>query len=84
MSFTVSLSNLQVYTLPVIIFLVLIIAGVVIKLRKYKRLYHEADDSLHMYESLYFNADEKLHAYIYTSVVVRKRSLSVQQKHMRI
>lgn len=65
MSFTVSLSNLQVYTLPVVIFLVLIIAGVVIKLRKYKRLYHEAEDSLHMYESLYFNADEKLHAYIY-------------------
>lgn len=32
MSFTVSLSDLQVYTLPVIKFLVLIIAGVVIAL----------------------------------------------------
>lgn len=32
MSFTVSLSDLQVYTLPVIIFLVLIISGVVIAL----------------------------------------------------
>lgn len=32
MSFTVSLSDLQVYTLPVIKFLVLIIAGVVIDL----------------------------------------------------
>lgn len=32
MSFTVSLSDLQVYTLPVIKFLVLIIAGIVIAL----------------------------------------------------
>lgn len=32
MSFTVSLSNLQVYTMPIIIFLILVLSGVVIAL----------------------------------------------------
>lgn len=64
MSFTVNLSDLQVYMMSIIIFLILALSGVVIKLHKYKRLFYEADNNFHTYESLYYNADEKSHAYM--------------------
>lgn len=64
MSFSINLSDLQVYMMSIIIFLILVLSGVVIKLHKYKRLYHEAEDNFHTYESFYYNADEKSHAYM--------------------
>lgn len=60
MSFTVSLSNLQVYVVVILLAFILFFIGVVIKLHEYKCICHRAEEELNKYKSLYQETEKKL------------------------
>lgn len=60
MSFTINLSDLQVYAIVLLLAFILFFIGVVIKLHEYKCICHRIEEELNKYKSLYQETEQKL------------------------